>query len=103
MSKNDRFRRAVRGVWEQSDAACRRWPEERRRAVQPAVDALLAWLADAESEGALIARYWGTGDPPGAVLRAHLPEGFDPEDALTLEETCFHRRAAELDAGGGDA
>lgn len=96
VSKNDRFRRAVRGVWEQSHAAYLAWPEERRDAVQPAVDALLDWLADAENEGELIARYWEIGDPPGAVLRPHLPVGFDPEDALTLEEVCFWQRATEL-------
>lgn len=40
----------------------------------------------------------GTGDPPGAVLQAHLPAGIDPEDALTVQEECFWRRAAELEA-----
>jgi hypothetical protein len=75
------------------------WPEDRRAAVQPAAEALLAWLADADSERELIARYWEVGDPPGRILRPHLPEGVDAEDALTLEEACFHRRVTELEAG----
>lgn len=98
VSKNDRFRRAIRAVWERSHATYSEWPEEQRRAVQPAVGALLAWLADASDERDLIARYWETGDPPGAILRPHLPAGFGPEEALTLEEECFWRRATELNA-----
>lgn len=98
MSKNDRFRRAVRAVWEQSHAAYVAWPAERRALAQPAAYALHVWLADAASEGELIARYWEVGDPPGVVLRQHLPAGFDPEDALTLEEACFWRRLMEMEA-----
>lgn len=102
MSKNDRFRRAVRGVWEHSHARYGAWPEPRRAAVEPAIKTLLAWLADASTEAELIGRYWETGDPPGAVLHPHLPAGFDPEDALIVQEECFWRRAAEIE-GDRDA
>ncbi len=57
MSKNNRFQRAVRGVWEHSHTDYVQWNDAQRAAVQPGVDALLAWLANAESEGDLIARY----------------------------------------------
>ena len=103
MSKNNRFQRAVRGVWEHSHAVYTEWSDEQRAAVQPAVDTLLAWLADAESEGELIARYWEVGDPPGEVLRPHLPAGIGAEAALTVQEECFWRRIAELEAAAPDA
>ena len=103
MSKNDRFRRAVRGVWEHSHENYVAWSDEQRTAVQPAVDALLAWLADAESEGDLIARYWEVGDPPGEVLKPHLPAGIDPADALTVQEECFWRRISGIEAVAPDA
>lgn len=98
MPKHDRFRTAVRAVWERSHATYLAWPEEQRALTQPAANALLDWLADAENEGELITRYWEIGDPPGVVLRQHLPAGFDPEEALTLEEACFWRRLMELEA-----
>jgi len=103
VSKNDRFQRAVRGVWEHSHAVYSEWTEMQRAAVQPAVDALLAWLADAESEGDLIARYWELGDPPGEVLKPHLPAGIDPADALTVQEECFWRRVSEIETAVPDA
>jgi len=98
VSKNDRFRHAVRGVWENSHQHYVAWGDAQRAAVQPAVGALLAWLADAESEGELIARYWEVGDPPGEILKPHLPAGIDPADALTVQEECFWRRLSELEA-----
>ncbi|MCA9846336.1 MAG: hypothetical protein KC461_13255 [Dehalococcoidia bacterium] len=98
MSKNDRFRHAVRGVWENSHAVYTEWSDEQRAALQPAVDALLAWLADAASEGDLIARYWEVGDPPGQILKPHLPADLDAADALTVQEACFWRRINELEA-----
>ncbi len=103
VSKNDRFRRAVRGVWENSHAIYAQWSTAQRAAVQPAVEALLAWLADAEGEGELIARYWELGDPPGELLKPHLPAGIDPEAALTVQEECFWRRVNELEADAPDA
>lgn len=103
VSKNDRFRRAVRGVWEHSHAVYGEWTDAQRAAVQPAVDALLAWLADAESEGDLIARYWEVGDSPGEVLRPQLPAGTRPEAALTVQEECFWRRLTALEADAPDA
>jgi len=102
VSKNDRFQRAVRGVWEHSHAIYCEWTDEQRTAVQPAVEALLAWLADAESEGELIARYWEVGDPPGDVLRPHLPAGIGAEVALTVQEECFWRRITELESAAPD-
>lgn len=103
MSKNDRFRRAVRGVWENSHATYSEWEDAQRVAVEPAVQALLAWLADAESEGDLIARYWEVGDPPGEILRPHLPAGIGPKAALTVQEECFWRRLSEVEAAAPDA
>ena len=103
VSKNDRFQRAVRGVWENSHAVYSEWSDAQRAAVQPAVDALLAWLADADSEGDLIARYWEVGDPPGEVLKPYLPPGIDPADALTVQEECFWRRISEIEAAAPDA
>ncbi|MGE3795293.1 MAG: hypothetical protein AB7I38_15375 [Dehalococcoidia bacterium] len=103
MSKNDRFQRAVRGVWENSHAIYSEWSDAQRVSVEPAVQALVAWLADAESEGELIARYWEVGDPPGEVMRPHLPAGIDPADALTVQEECFWRRVSEIEADAPDA
>lgn len=103
VSRNDRFRRAVRGVWEHSHNDYVQWDDARRTAVEPAVQALLGWLADAGSEGELIARYWDLGDPPGEVLRPHLPAGIGPEAALTVQEECFWRRVTELEADAPDA
>ncbi len=103
MSKNDRFQRAVRGVWENSHATYVPWSDAQRAAVQPAVEALLAWLADAESESELIARYWEVGDPAGEVLKPHLPAGIDPADALTVQEECFWRRISEIEAAAPNA
>ncbi len=103
MSKNNRFQRAVRGVWEHSHAVYTGWSDAQRAAVQPAVDALLAWLADAGSEGELIARYWEVGDLPGEVLRSPLPAGIGAEVALIVQEECFWRRITELEAGDPDA
>ena len=98
MSKNDRFRRAVRGVWEHSHAIYSEWDDAQRVAVEPAVQALLAWLAATESEDELIARYWEVGDLPGEVLKPHLPAGIDPADVLTVQEECFWRRVSGLEA-----
>jgi len=103
VSKNDRFQRAVRGVWENSHAAYSEWDHAQQASVEPAVRALLAWLVDAESEGELIARYWEVGDPPGEVLRPHLPAGIGVEAALTVQEECFWRRVIELEAAAPDA
>ena len=103
VSKNDRFQRAVRGVWEHSHTTYVTWSDAQRAAVQPAVESLLAWLADAESESELIARYWEVGDPPGEVLKPHLPAGIDPADALTVQEECFWRRVSEIEAAAPDA
>lgn len=103
VSKNDRFQRAVRGVWEHSHAIYVAWSVAQRAAVQPAVDALLAWLADAESESELIARYWEVGDAPGEVLKPHLPAGISPEAALTVQEECFWRRVSEIEAEAQNA
>ncbi len=103
MSKNDRFQRAVRGVWEHSHTTYVAWSDEQHAAMQPAVDALLAWLADAESGGELIARYWEVGDPPGVILQPHLPADIDPADALTVQEECFWRRISEIEAAAPDA
>ena len=103
MSKNDRFQRAVRGVWGNSHALYSEWTDAQRAAVRPAIDALLAWLADAGSEGELIARYWEVGDRPGEVIRPHLPTGIGAEAALTVQEECFWRRITELEAAAPDA
>ncbi len=103
VSKNDRFQRAVRGVWENSHAIYSDWSHEQQVALQPAIDALLTWLADAESEGELIARYWKVGDLPGEVLKPHLRADIDPADALTVQEECFWRRISEIEASAPDA
>ena len=100
MQKQSRFQQAVRAVWERSHQQYLGWSEEQRATVQPAVDALLAWLGECMSEAELDLRYWETGDPPGALLRQHLPDGFDAEEQLTLEEACFWRRLLELRPGG---
>lgn len=100
MQKQSRFQQAVRAVWERSHREYFGWPEAKREAVQLAVDALLAWLGECSGEAELDLRYWETGDPPGAVLRAHLPDGFDADEQLTLEEACFWRRLLELRGSG---
>jgi hypothetical protein len=96
MCKQSRFQQAVRAVWRRSHQQYLGWPEEKRVAAQPAVDALLAWLSECQRESELDIRYWEIGDPPGLVLREHLPDGFDAAEQLTLEEACFWRRLFEL-------
>ena len=98
--KQSRFQQAVRAVWEHSHQQYLGWPEAKREAAQPAVDALLGWLGECISEAVLDVRYWETGDPPGVVLRRYLPDGFDADEQLTLEESCFWRRLLELRSGG---
>ena len=99
MCKRSRFQQAVRAVWRRSHQQYLGWPEEKRVAAQPAVDALLAWLSECQAESELDVRYWEQGDPPGVILRDHLPDGFDADEQLTLEEACFWRRLFELRMG----
>jgi len=96
VSKQSRFLLAVRAVWERSHQQYLAWPEVRRIAAQPAVDALSAWLGDCQRETELDIRYWEPGDLPGLILLQHLPPRFDIDDRLTLEEACFWRRLLEL-------
>ncbi len=100
MQKESRFRQAVRAVWEQSDQQYLGWPEERREAAKPAVSALLARLGECDGEAELHLRYWESGDPPGVLLGQHLPDGWDADERLTLEEACFWRRLIELKRRG---
>jgi hypothetical protein len=100
VQKQSRFQQAVRAVWERSHTEYLGWTENQRAAAQPAVDALLAWLGECISEAELDLRYWETGDPPGVLLRQHLPDGYDADELLTLEEACFWRRLLELRTGG---
>ncbi len=100
MPTQSHFQQAVRAVWEQSHQQYLGWSEAKRTAVQPAVEALLAWLGECPSEAVLDARYWEAGDPPGVVLREHLPDGCDADEQLTLEEACFWQRLLELRLGG---
>lgn len=96
MCKQSRFQRAVRAVWWRSHQQYLGWPEEKRVAAQPAADALRVSLNECQAESELDVRYWEIGDPPGLVLREHLPGGFDADEQLTLEEACFWRRLIEL-------
>lgn len=89
MNEDSRYQRAVRAVWERSYTEYQQWSSVKRESVQPALDALLAWLTGSESEADLIARYWAVGDAPGNVLRPHLPAGFDEDDLLVVEEAAF--------------
>ena len=100
MQKGSRFRQAVRAVWEQSDRQYLGWPEERREAARPAVSALLARLRECDGEAELELLYWEFGDPPGVLLGQHLPDGWDADERLTLEEACFWRRLLERTRGG---
>ena len=100
MSEGNRYRQAVRAVWERSEQQYRGWPGERREQAAAAAAALLAWLGECASEEELFLRYWEPGDPPGALLAWRLPEGFDAQGRLTLEEACFRRRLLELRPGG---
>ncbi len=96
MSKQSRFQDAVRSVWERSYHAYDGWPEARRNTATPAVDAQLAELREHGTEAELDVRYWETGDPLGETLRPHLPQEFDAETRLTLEEACLWMRLLEL-------
>lgn len=100
MQKEGRFQQAVRAVWEHSHTEYLGWSEQRRAAVQPAVDALLVWLGECNSEAQLDIRYWEVGDPAGVLLQRHLPDGFDADELPTIEEACFWRRLDELRADG---
>ena len=100
MQRENRFRVAVRAVWERSYEQYLGWPEERREAAKPAVSALLARLGECDSEAELHLRYWESGDPPGVLLGRHLPGGWGAGARLTLEEACFRRRLLELTRGG---
>ena len=100
MCKQSRFQLAVRAVWEHSHQQYLGWTEAKRAAAQPSVDALLAWLGECPSEAVLDVRYWETGDPPAVLLREQLPDGFDADEQLTLEEACFWPCLLELNAAG---
>ena len=99
MSKQSRFLRAVRAVWEHSHQDYLEWPEEKRAATAPAADALLAWLGVCQSEAELDVRYWEAGDPPGLLLLRYLPANFESDDRLTLEDACFWRHVLALRSG----
>ena len=96
MPISDRVRHAVFGVWAQSHATCVAWPDERRAAASPAQDELLTCLGYAESVDELLEDYFAPGDPPGSLLRQHLPADFSDEEVLTLEEACLWRRVATI-------
>jgi hypothetical protein len=100
MCKQSRLQQAVRAVWRRSHCEYLGWPEERRKAAQPAANALLVWLGQCQLESELDVRYWEVGDPPGLVLRERLPNGFDAGEQLIIEEACFWRRLFELRMGG---
>src|SRR5690606_15904215 len=100
MTKESRFQQAVRAVWERSHDEYLGWPEMRRAAADPAVEALMTSLRRWTQESALELYYWQPGDPPGVLLLEHLPEGFTTDERLMLEEACFWRRLLELRAGG---
>ena len=98
MNDQERYRRAVRAVWERSFREYEGWSELTREAVRPAVDALLTWLEGAANEADLMRHYWESGDAPARILRRHLPSVFDAEDVFALEEACFWMRLDALDA-----
>lgn len=100
VNERDRYRRAVRAVWERSFRDWEQWSEVSREAARPAVEALLAQLAEAPSEEALLRQYWEAGDAPGKVLRPRLPAAFDEDDLLTLEEACFWMRLQAIEGQG---
>ncbi len=100
MSEGNRYRQAVRAVWQRSEQQYLGWPGERREQAEAGVAALLARLRECSSEEELFLRYWEAGDPPGVLLERHLPGAFSASDRLTLEEACFRRRLLELRPGG---
>ena len=99
MQEGNRYRQAVRAVWERSERQYRGWPGERREAARPAASALLARLGECSSEAELYLRCGEPGGEPGALLQRLLPEGFGAACRLTLEEACFFRRLLELSGG----
>lgn len=99
MQKNEAYRHAVRGVWEESHAVYASWPMEQQASAQPGVDALLAWLADAGSEDELIDRYMALNGPAGSTRLPRLYPELTLHTALAVEDECFWRRAAVI--GGG--
>jgi len=101
--KNERYRHAVRGVWDDGHACYAGWPAERRALAQPGVDALLASLATIQHESDLIDRYLAFDARSSATLRPHLGERFSADATLVIEDECFWRRAAAIASGGRDA
>ena len=99
MQEGNRYRQAVRAVWERSNRQYLGWPGARREAARPAASALLARLGECSSEAELHLRYGEPGGEPGALLARRLPEGFSAACRLTLEEACFFRRLLELSGG----
>ena len=97
MQENEQYRHAVRGVWEHGHATFASWPAEEQTRMQPGVDALLAWLAEAGSEDELIDRYMALNDParPGRLPRLY-PE-LTLQAAIAVEDECFWRRANAID------
>lgn len=101
MQKNEQYRHAVRGVWEHGHATFEGWPADQQALVQPGVDALLAWLADAGSEEELIDRYLALNDPARPERLPRLYPELTLQAAIAVEDECFWRRAVEI--GGGCA
>lgn len=99
MSGFDRRNKYTRAVWRRSYHNHLALQEDERHALASAVAALLEHLRSLQTEAALVAAYWEQGDPPGRVLKAHLPAGFDDEALLDLEEACFWMRLRELCCG----
>jgi len=97
MQKNKEYRHAVRGVWEHGHAAYASWPDETRALVQPDVDALLVWLADADREGELIDRYMALHGSPNAAVDPRSYPKPTLLAAAAVEDECYWRRAAEIE------
>jgi len=102
MHMNHEYRHAVRGVWEHGHAAYASWPDETREIVQPGVDELLRWLADADEEDQLIDRYMALSGPPRGATPPGIPKPTFLA-AAALEDECFWRRAAEIERSAARA
>ncbi len=96
MSKETRFRKYTRSVWQRDYEAYDRRPASWRESVAPAIEALLGELRRSTDGESLHAAYWEPGDWPAQVLLRHLPSHPELETLFELEHAAFWLRWQEL-------
>jgi hypothetical protein len=96
VSKETRFPKYTRSVWQRDYEAYDRRPASWRESVATAIEALLGELRRCADEESLHTAYWEPGDWPAQVLLRNLPSSPGPETLLELEHAAFWLRCQEL-------